>query len=57
MNFKNISTRVLRRFLLPLLPARHRLPFKLWLYLRDEKQEAELSEMRERFWGAIIKGN
>jgi len=32
----------LRRCVLPLLPPRQRLPFKLWLYLRFEDPEVEL---------------
>lgn len=43
MNMKNITSRCLRRGVLPLLPARCRLPFKLWLHLRHEKPEAELA--------------
>jgi hypothetical protein len=45
MIFKNIAARCLRRGVLPLLPARSRLPFKLWLQCRFLGAEAELMHL------------
>lgn len=45
MTFKNIAARCLRRGVLPLLPARYQLPFKLWLQCRFQSAEAELTHL------------
>jgi FkbM family methyltransferase len=42
MNLKNLGPRLLRRGVLPLLPARRRLPFEYWLQCRHGEAEAEL---------------
>lgn len=42
MTLKNLMPRLLRRGLLPLLPARRRLPFKYWMQSRYGQTESEL---------------